>query len=55
MAPGDTKVENLGHIDILFEWATVRIETEVKGWEETTDASLSTKGDHIGAASISVL
>lgn len=46
--PGDTEVDELDHIDILFEGIVEGVEAVINGGVETTDASLATKGHHIG-------
>ncbi len=55
MSPCDTKSDNLIEIKVLFEASAVGVHAEVISRIESTDASLTTECNHVGAASISVL
>ena len=55
VSPCDTERDHLAQIKVLFKASTVRVHAEVICRVESTDASLSSESDHIGASSISFL
>lgn len=52
LLPAKAIVKQLNHINILIERSTVGVKTVISRRVETRDASLSTKSDHVGCATI---
>ena len=55
VSPGDTKVEHLCHIHVLFEAGAGRVLSHLVAAEVAGNTSLASKGDEVWAATVSIL